>query len=349
MILQHSVSEYRLRLGWSQQQLAERSGLSRTAISAIETGRVVPSTAAALSLAHAFNCSVETLFSFRQTPLQPVKWAWKPSRKSGRFWQARVRGKTLLFPSEWTLTGTLPHTGTYQDNQIQWTRSNDPEKTLVIAGCDPAIGLLAARIHAMSNFRVLPLTRSSRQAVELLEQGLIHVAGLHLSADHNQNENHTMAKSIMNEEFRLLRVAQWEEGLALDPSIKAGSVRAVLTEGLRWVGREEGSGSRQCLDRILGRRRKPKGYHHQALNHHGVVEAIRSGLAQAGVCVRLPAEEQGLHFLKVRKENYDFCFPAKTESDPVIRTLLSAVRSRTYQKDLEQLPGYHINQTGELQ
>ncbi len=92
-MLLHSLPEYRLRLGWSQQQLADRSGLSRAEISAIETGRVVPSTAAALSLARAFDCSVEALFSLRKMNLQAARWAWKPPRSSGRFWQARVRGQ----------------------------------------------------------------------------------------------------------------------------------------------------------------------------------------------------------------------------------------------------------------
>lgn len=348
-MLLHSLPEYRLRLGWSQQQLADRSGLSRAEISAIETGRVVPSTAAALSLARAFDCSVEALFSLREMNLQAARWAWNPPRSSGRFWQARVRGQTLLFPSEPTLAGTLTHDGVFQKDQVESTRPGDPEKTLVLAGCDPAIGLLADRIHATSDFRVLPLTRSSHRAVELLSQGLVHAAGLHFSTGQARNRNSAKAGSLLKENFRLLHVARWEEGIALDPSLKAGSIQSVLASNLRWVGREEGSGSRQCLDQILGRRRKPKGYHHQALDHHGVTETIASGWAQAGVCVRLPAEERGLRFLKVREESYDLCFPAQAESDPGIQTLLTAVRSSPYQKNLQQLPGYDTRHTGELE
>ncbi len=347
MIL-HSLLEHRRLLSWSQQQLAQRSGLSRAEISAIETGRVVPSTAAALSLARAFDCSVEELFNLKEMPPQAARWAWAPSWEKGRFWQARVQGKTLLFPSEGTLSGTLPHDGVYQDDEVEWTRPADPGQTLVIAGCDPAVGLLAARIHAASNFRVLPLTRSSHRAVELLGKGLVHAAGLHLSTGRDTDDNSAAARTCLDKEFRLLRVARWEEGVALDPSLKAGSVRAVLGSDLRWVGREEGSGSRQCLDQILGRRQKPKGYQHHALGHRGVTETIGSGWAQAGVCVRLPAEERGLDFLKVREENYDLCFAAEAESEPGIQALLAAVRSSAYQQDLQQLPGYDAGNTGEV-
>ena len=60
--LENWVREQRTRRGWSQEELARRSGLSRTGIGAIETGRLVPSAAAALALATAFDCRVEDLF-----------------------------------------------------------------------------------------------------------------------------------------------------------------------------------------------------------------------------------------------------------------------------------------------
>ena len=62
LMLENEVRAYRTRLGWSQEELASRSGLSRAGISAIETGRLVPSTAAALALASALECTVEAIF-----------------------------------------------------------------------------------------------------------------------------------------------------------------------------------------------------------------------------------------------------------------------------------------------
>ena len=96
-------------LGWSQRELAERSGLSRTEISAIETSRVVPSTAAALSLARVLECSVEELFSLAEMGLEDAKWAWEPNHPTSRFWQSRIGGKVLLFPTEWTPSNTVCH------------------------------------------------------------------------------------------------------------------------------------------------------------------------------------------------------------------------------------------------
>jgi DNA-binding XRE family transcriptional regulator len=47
---------------WSQADLAQRAGISRAAVSAIEGERLSPSVATALALAAVFECSVEELF-----------------------------------------------------------------------------------------------------------------------------------------------------------------------------------------------------------------------------------------------------------------------------------------------
>ncbi len=50
----------------TQDQLAERAGVSRRTIHAIETNKQWPTLIVALKLAHALNAEVETLFMLRQ-------------------------------------------------------------------------------------------------------------------------------------------------------------------------------------------------------------------------------------------------------------------------------------------
>jgi putative transcriptional regulator len=57
------VREYRAERSWSQGELAERAGVSRQTINAIETGRYEPSLGLALHLARLFGCAVEELFA----------------------------------------------------------------------------------------------------------------------------------------------------------------------------------------------------------------------------------------------------------------------------------------------
>jgi putative transcriptional regulator len=52
----------------TQAELAERAGITRKSINAIEMGHMVPSTILALKLAQALGVTVEELFSIENTP-----------------------------------------------------------------------------------------------------------------------------------------------------------------------------------------------------------------------------------------------------------------------------------------
>ena len=52
----------------TQAELAERAGITRKSINAIEMGHMVPSTILALKLARALGVTVEELFSIETTP-----------------------------------------------------------------------------------------------------------------------------------------------------------------------------------------------------------------------------------------------------------------------------------------
>lgn len=58
----------RVRLDLTQAGLAERAGVTRKSINAIETGAMVPSTILALKLARALGVSVDELFSLVDGP-----------------------------------------------------------------------------------------------------------------------------------------------------------------------------------------------------------------------------------------------------------------------------------------
>ena len=57
------MRERRAARGWTQGELAERVGVSRQTINAIEVGRYEPSLSLALQLAKLFRCPVEALFT----------------------------------------------------------------------------------------------------------------------------------------------------------------------------------------------------------------------------------------------------------------------------------------------
>jgi len=343
--LQNRVKETRLVRGWSQDELAIRSGLSRSGISAIEIQRLVPSAAAALALAKAFDCRVEDLFSLGAPPAS-WEWAALPTRLPTRFWQAEVAGRRLLYPAEMLGEVALPHDGMFDGQTLVRSGSDDPAQTLVMACCDPAVGLLVHELARRANFRLLVIPRSSGQALALLRDRVVHVAGVHLSHADGEGNQAAVAHALGQKwSFQLLRAAHWEEGVALAPERRVRSVGAALASRLRWIGRENGSGAQQCLQELRGERPAPR---HQALSHRGVAEAIRAGLVDAGVCLRLVSDQAGLDFLSVRREAYDLCFSAEEAHDPRIRALIDVVQSPAYRQLISELPGYSTADAGTL-
>lgn len=160
-----------------------------------------------------------------------------------------------------------------------------------------------------------------------------------------KNDNAAAVREKLGTGYRRLHVARWTEGVAVSPSRKARSLSGLVRSNVRWVGREQGSGARQCLDELLEGRAPPK---RVARDHRGVAEAIRAGWADAGVCVQLASEESGLDFLSVREETYELCYREDFSSDPRCRALIHVLASPAFRQALGELPGYDVTKTGEV-
>ena len=62
-VVRNRVKELRLEQGWTQEQLAEKVGVSRQSIISIERNRYVPSLALALVFSRTFSCTTDDLFT----------------------------------------------------------------------------------------------------------------------------------------------------------------------------------------------------------------------------------------------------------------------------------------------
>lgn len=65
--MKNNIRVERARVRMSQQELAEKTEVTRQTIAAIEQGRFNPSTALALKIAHIFHLPVEELFELEES------------------------------------------------------------------------------------------------------------------------------------------------------------------------------------------------------------------------------------------------------------------------------------------
>lgn len=340
------VKHFREARGWSQAELADRAGVSRSGVSAIESRRLSPSVDAALQLAQAFGCSVEALFG--QTAEQSaVQWAWQPTYFPCRYWLAEVGGKRIAYPLEMPTASLRLHDGVANQSPEVLAATDVAQRTLVIATCDPAAAYFVELYERQSPFRLLVLSRPSGESLELLERGLVHAAGIHLGRVNERQGNAELLRDRHPQEpLQLLRAAQWEEGLAVSSGTSVSSLRQCRKQSLRWIGRLPGAGARRCQDELLGDARPPQ---RTARDHRAVAEAIRNQWAEAGICLRLASDEAQLRFFSICEDQYDVCFPQRLAADPRLMALVKTVRSAEYRDLIASLPGYRSADAGEVE
>jgi molybdate-binding protein/DNA-binding XRE family transcriptional regulator len=356
----------RLAVGLSQQELAERVGVSRQSLAAVEAGLAVPSTSVALRLSLVLGCSVEALFRLANQP--SVDRAWLPAaegriKQGTRVQLSEIGGRLLAWPLEAvTALGTLADgivTGSAGARQVTIERFGGLDmlaKTIVVAGCDPALGLLAARLNQGrrdGGYRVLWRPMNSRAALKALARGECHIAGSHLPDSGGEGFNLTaVRRALPNRAVRLITLSVWQEGLI----VTAGNPWAIrqpadlAKPGLAIVNREPGAGSRLALDKRLRaagvRPGQVCGYDQMARSHAAVAEAVASGRADAGPGILSVARAYQLGFVPLLEERFDLVIPDEFLDLPPVQALLNVTVSAAWRREMDALGGYDCSMTG---
>ncbi len=119
-----------------------------------------------------------------------------------------------------------------------------------------------------------------------------------------------------------------------------------------FINRQKGSGTRMLLDYELRKEGiDPSllpGYGREVTTHIAVALAVKSGEADAGMCVYSAAKALGLPFIPVAQERYELAIRREHQKDPRIRVLIEAIRSREFKALLDCLGGYDTTETGTL-
>jgi len=345
----HPIRQIRVSRGLTQAELAAAANVARSMIGAIENGLSTPSVDAAIRIAQALGCTVEQAFSGgaeSEPAADQLIWAETAPAPdfAAPFWRARVGHKLLHYQTEPTHLGLLAHDGVAGPGGGTNASAGSPDRTIVIACCDPAASLLLAALADRAGLRPIGLHRSSRRSLEMLQRREVHVAGLHLAGPETKQDSAEIVRDNLGPGYTVLRLLKWQAGIVARPGISTPD--QLLRPSVRWLGRDSGTGSAECQNLVLDGRPLPRRI---APNHRAVADAIRSQLADAGAAVQLVAAEAGLGFVPVREEYFDLCFPTDQASDPRIAALIAAARSRRYRDALSGLPGHQLAaEAGEL-
>src|SRR5260221_5027438 len=136
---------------------------------------------------------------------------------------------------------------------IVFAKDEAAQKRLVLAGCDPATGLLSRMVEKISGVEVVCAGAASKLALNWMVEGKVHIAGSHLEdAKTGEFNMPFLRKQFPGEAFTVVTFARWEEGLVVTPG-NPKDVRKVEDLGrkkVRFVNREAGSGSRALMEKL---------------------------------------------------------------------------------------------------
>ena len=194
------LKSLRTQKGFAQSELAARAGITRQAVSSIESNLYLPTTAVALHLASVLACRVEDLFNLvaiedivegkliGHLPQNDMKGS--PIRVK----VSTVGSKTVVRPVTGlgeVLSFTVPTDGYVVEAhgqtsgatvRVKLSRDRQAiEQAISVAGCDPAIFLAGEHMRRRKDqTSLVGWTMGSMAALRALQQGEVHVAGLHL-------------------------------------------------------------------------------------------------------------------------------------------------------------------------
>jgi putative molybdopterin biosynthesis protein len=371
-----SLRVMRQRLSMQQNDLATQIGVSRQTLSAIESGETVPSTLIALNLARALNCRVEDLFSIGEDAglleARFVKDSVAPaSSRPSVAASNKVRVALGQVDSQWvarSLDGDAPLAlGTPADGIVTLPKGGLPSGTvrvrplrdmealrrnLLVAGCDPALGLLGR--HLEERFRGPRLhwiEQASRPALEELAEKRVHIAGLHLDAVKAENRNASAVRSRFGAQpMVLVTLASWELGLVSRAGRAPRAVADLARKATRVIGREPGAAAQELLESALkagGLRLNDIDVVAQARGHRAVAQMVAAGLGDAGLATRAAAVSFGLSFEPLAESRFDLVFNAESATDPRVQAMLDCLSSGRFRKDLGAMTGYRTSKTGD--
>jgi len=351
----------------TQSELAKRAGISRQALGAIESAAYQPNVSVAIALARELGETVETIFgAVEQSPHQ-VHASWDagvaPAKGVGaRVALGRVAGKLVAHPRAAVQLSIAPAAGIVEragrgSAEISSFRSAEEiDSILLLAGCDPAATLLTEWMaRRRSPVAAVALGCSSGKALDALNEGRAHVAGVHLrdpkSGDFNSS---AVRRGLKRRPAVLVNFARWELGFATAAGnpLKISGVADLERSRLRIANRERGSGARAALDEAIAkigiRFDRIAGYQRESSGHLEVAEAIATAQADLGVTIRVAANVYGLNFIPIREERYDLVILKRDFFSAGVKAMLEALNTASFAREVAQLCAYDTGQMGRV-
>ena len=197
--------------------------------------------------------------------------------------------------------------------------------------------------------------RNSTEAVAALSRSECDLAGFHVAEGKLQPLSVKPYREWLDDRRHVLvQLAYRRQGLIVAPGNpkRIGGIADLARPGVRFVNRQQGSGTRVLLDLLLkGHGIAPKsvrGFETAEFTHAAVAAYIASGMADCGFGLETAARRFKLDFLPVLRERYYFASDAAALDRPELKQVLRLLRSAEFRAAVAAIPGYDGRIAGKI-
>lgn len=232
------------------------------------------------------------------------------------------------------------------------------ERTLVITGShdpliDEAAEIMRRKWH---NASVASSHVGSMGGIFALKRREAHMGGIHLLDEETGMYNISYIRQHFPEGgVLLMKCVRRVQGLMVRPGNPLGvhGFADLPREGVRYVNRQKGSGTRILCDYICRRDKIDTGaiygYDREEYTHTAVAALIAGGSADAGLGIYSAAQIYGLDFIPVCTEKYDFLMLKEAYDLPVVQRWIKTLQSPEFSDRLNKMGGYETTRPGTLE
>jgi DNA-binding XRE family transcriptional regulator len=323
----------RLECGLTQTELAARAGVSRQLVAAVESGRNTPAVDAALGLARALATNVEELFG-EQVP--DVVAALGDRLRDGV--PLRVgRVADQLVAAELADHGVAGASWAKPDGVLDGGKlrlfPGTAPAGIVIAGCDPSLGVAEAMLGGLGPRSLLAISAPTDTALRALKQDRVHAAVVHGVASELPKPPVGVAR---------WHFARWQVGLAIAPKAGGDSLEALLQRKTPIAQRNAAAASQQAFERATARagiNRLPPGP--RATGH---IDAARIAATISGAAVTTEAAARAfdLRFLALEDHTVEIWVAQRWLDHPGTSALAELLSSAAFIERVAHFAGYDL-------
>jgi transcriptional regulator with XRE-family HTH domain/molybdate-binding protein len=323
--------------GWSQGDLAERAGVSRQLVSAVESGRHQPNVSAAIGIARALAMAVEDLFGGSGAQAVSVWCEDLSAVESVPVAVAKVGESLVAIPADYGVVSAERWAwadATVSAGGAVQMLDDGATDGVVIAGCDPALGVWADLTHRNTGHRMLTVHASTGRSLDALAAGRVHGVVVHAPAGQIPDAPVPVHR---------WHLAKWQVGVASGRAAGVPSVTEIAERGLKVVQRDSGASTQLAFARAL----------HQigaevtvpgpvGDGHVDVARRVARGAA-AGLTMEAAARSFGLGFEPLEQHEVQVWIDARWVGLAAVTAVMECVGSNSLRSRLALIGGYDLS------